>query len=83
MSAASSQDLREWLENEVLRPPSRRARPARSSTTTTKTIYKQRNIIERIVCRFKDRPRTATRFDSNIKNLVGAIALAATIIWWL
>ncbi|PYE31741.1 hypothetical protein C8J37_110123, partial [Rhizobium sp. PP-WC-1G-195] len=25
----------------------------------------------------------ATRFDRNIRNFMGAIALAATVIWWL
>ncbi|MDP9632392.1 UNVERIFIED_ORG: hypothetical protein J2W85_004478, partial [Ensifer adhaerens] len=25
----------------------------------------------------------ATRFDRNIKNFMGAIALAAAVIWWL
>ncbi|TCP75600.1 hypothetical protein C8J31_1311, partial [Rhizobium sp. PP-CC-2G-626] len=27
--------------------------------------------------------RIATRFDRNIRNFMGAIALAATVIWWL
>ncbi|TCQ03759.1 DDE family transposase, partial [Rhizobium sp. PP-F2F-G36] len=45
--------------------------------------YKQRNVIERMFCRLKDWRRIATRFDRNIRNLMGAIALAATVIWWL
>ena len=48
-----------------------------------KTVYKQRNIIERMFCRLKDWRRIPTRFDRNIKNFFAAIALAATVIWWL
>ena len=48
-----------------------------------KTVYRQRNIIERMFCRLKDWRRIATRFDRNIKNFITAIALAAAIIWWL
>ena len=48
-----------------------------------KAIYKQRNIIERMFCRFKDWRRIATRFDRNLKSFMAAIALAAIVIWWL
>ena len=48
-----------------------------------KTVYRQRNIIERMFCRLKDWRRIATRFDRNIKNFIAAIALAAAVIWWL
>ncbi|MGN6818082.1 MAG: transposase [Sphingomonas sp.] len=45
-------------------------------------IYKQRNVIERMFCRFKDWRRVAMRFDRNVKTFM-AIAIAATVIWWL
>ena len=48
-----------------------------------KTVYRQRNIIERMFCRLKDWRRIATRFDRNITNFIAAIALAAAVIWWL
>ena len=48
-----------------------------------KTVYRQRNIIERMFCRLKDWRRITTRFDRNIKNFIAAIALAAAVIWWL
>jgi hypothetical protein len=35
-----------------------------------RAIYKQRNIIERMFCRFKDWRRIATRFDRNLKNFM-------------
>jgi transposase len=48
-----------------------------------RAIYKLRNIIERMFCRLKDWRRIATRFHRNIKNFMGAIALAAAVIRWL
>jgi transposase len=45
-------------------------------------IYKQRNVIERMFCRFKDWRRVATRFDQNIKTFMATITMAATVIWW-
>ena len=43
-------------------------------------IYKQRNIVESMFCRFKDWRRVATRFDRNIKTFMATIAIAATVI---
>jgi len=34
-------------------------------------------------CRLKDWRRIATRFDRKVKTFMGAIALAAAVIWWL
>lgn len=48
-----------------------------------KVLYRQRNVVERMFCRFKDWRRIATRFDRNLATFMGAIALAATVIWWL
>lgn len=78
-----SQALREWLEQRGTRPviPPRKNRKVQFDYD--KTIYKQRNVIERMFCRLKDWRRIATRFDRNVKNFMGAVALAATVIWWL
>jgi transposase len=48
-----------------------------------KAVHKQRNFIERMFCGIKDWRRIATRFDRNVKNFMAAVALAATVIWWL
>jgi transposase len=78
-----SKDLRDWLQergtNAVI--PSRSNR--KSPYPYDKTLYKQRNIIERMFCRLKDYRRIATRFDRNVKNFLSAICLAATVIWWI
>ena len=78
-----SQALREWLDQrgtQAVIPP-RRNRKVQYDYD--RTIYKQRNVIERMFCRLKDWRRIATRFDRNIKNFMAAIALAAAVIWWL
>lgn len=46
-------------------------------------IYRQRNVVERIFCRFKGWRRGATRFDRNIKTFMATIAIAAFFMWWL
>jgi transposase len=78
-----SKALREWLEERgsqaVIPPRSNR----KIQYDYDKAIYKQRNIIERMFCRLKDWRRIATRFDRNLKNFMAAIAIAATVTWWL
>jgi transposase len=78
-----SQALREWLEARGTEPviPPRKNRKIQYDYD--KAIYKQRNVIERMFCRLKDWRRIATRFDRNITSFMGAIALAAAVIWWL
>ena len=70
-------------QNAEPRPSSHRARTGKVQYHYDKTVYRQRNIIERMFCRLKDWRRIATRFDRNIKNFIAAIALAAAVIWWL
>jgi putative transposase len=45
--------------------------------------YKLRNLIERMFCRLKDWRRIATRYDKLASNFAAAVAIAATLIWWL
>jgi len=77
------QALREWLDGRGAKP----ALPPRKNRKILydhdRAIYKQRNVVERIFCRFKGWRRIATRFDRNIKTLTGAISPAAAIIRWL
>lgn len=78
-----SDDLRGWLAGRgtkaVIPPKSNR----KIQIGYDRSIYKQRNVIERMFCRFKDWRRVATRFDRNIKTFMATIAIAATVIWWL
>ncbi len=78
-----SDALRNWLAErgtEAVIPPRQNRR---IQLHYDKAIYRQRNIIERMFCRFKDWRRIATRFDRKIACFMGAVALAATVIWWL
>ena len=45
--------------------------------------YKLRNLIERAFCRLKDFRRIATRYDKLARNFAAAVAIAATILWWV
>jgi transposase len=78
-----SQALREWLADRGTQPviPPRKNRKIQYDYDAA--IYRQRNVIERMFCRLKDWRRIATRFDRNLKSFMGAIALAAAVIWWL
>ncbi len=61
--------------------------PGRKSRKTTikydKRRYKRRNRIERMFGRLKDWRRVATRYDRSPNVFLSAIALAATVIFWL
>lgn len=46
-------------------------------------LYKQRNAIERMFGRLKDFRRIATRYDRLAQNYLAAVALAATVLFWL
>ncbi len=48
-----------------------------------KRRYRKRNSIEIMFGRLKDWPRVATRYDRCPKVFLSAIALAATVLFWL
>lgn len=78
-----SNDLRVWLAERgtiAVIPPKKHRK---IQLDCDPKIYKQRNVIERMFCRFKDWRRVATRFDRNIKTFMATIAIAAFVIWWL
>ena len=53
------------------------------SVSGDRQFYRQRNVVERMFCRFKDWRRVATRFDRNIKTFMATIAIAAFVTWRL
>ncbi len=77
------QELREWLEERGTKAviPPRKNRKVQYEYD--KAAYKQRNTIERMFCRLKDRRRIHTRFDRNVQNFMAAIVFAAAVTWWL
>ena len=48
-----------------------------------KRCYKRRNRIEIMFGRLKDRRRVATRYDRSPKVFLSAVALAATVMFWI
>jgi transposase len=48
----------------------------------SKTLYKQRNLVERMFAKLKDWRRIATRYDRCAHTLFLSICIAATIIFW-
>jgi transposase len=45
--------------------------------------HRGRNVIERMFCRMKDWRRIATRYDRLARNFLSAIAIVASVCFWL
>ena len=75
--------FREALQDKGIRPciPGRKSRA--ETVRYDKRRYKRRNRIEIMFGRLKDWRRVATRYDRCPKVFLSAIALAATVIYWL
>ncbi len=75
--------FRSALQDKGIRPciPGRksRAKPA----AYDKRRYRRRNRIEIMFGRLKDWRRVATRYDRSPKVFLSAVALAATVMFWL
>ena len=77
----------DWLRNDLkdkgIHPciPSRKSR--NKPVKYDKRRYKRRNRIEIMLGRLKDWRRVATRYDRCPKVFLSAIALAATVLFWL
>ena len=78
-----SNDLRAWLAERGTRAVIPPKKHRKTKLDFDPEIYRQRNIIERMFCRFKDWRRVAMRFDRNIKTFMATIAIAAFVTWWL
>ena len=71
--------MRSWLIERGATP----VIPSKSNRKVQIKHDRQRNVVERMFCRFKHWRRVATRFDRNIKTFMATIASAATVTWWL
>jgi transposase len=63
----------------VIPSTSARSRPR----PLNRRAYRARNVIERMFGRMEERRRIATRYDRLAKNFLSAIALVATVCFWL
>jgi transposase len=75
--------FREALKDKGIRPciPGRKSRGR--AVRHDKRRYKRRNRIEIMFGRLKDWRRIATRYDRCAKTFLSAVALAATVMFWL
>lgn len=61
----------------VIPPMPHRRRPHRFD----RTLYKERNLVERCFAKLKQFRRVATRYDKLLKNFRGFVLIAAIILW--
>ena len=47
-----------------------------------RSVYPDRNLVERLWCRLKDWRRVATRYDKLAANFLSGALIAATITYW-
>jgi len=78
-----SDKIRNALRARKIKPciPGRRGR--KRPVRYDKTLYKQRNVIERMFARLKDWRRVAMRYDRCPHTFFSAIVIAATVSFWL
>lgn len=77
----------DWFRETLVDKGAKPCIPGRKSRKKTvkydKRRYKRRNRIERMFGRLKDWRRVATRYERSPTVFLSAIALAATVIFWL
>ena len=77
----------DWFREALIDKDTKPCIPERKSRKKTvksdKRRYKRRNRIERMFGRLKDWRQVATRYDRSPNAFLSAIALAATVIFWL
>jgi transposase len=80
---ASADWLRDALNDRGIRPciPGRTSRG--KAVRYDKRRYRRRNRIEFMFGRLKEWRRVATRYDRCAKTFLSAVALAATVMFWL
>jgi transposase len=78
-----SAPLRQWLDQlgcQAVIPPRRNRKVLYPCDPS---LYRERNIIERTINRFKDWRRIATRFDRYAFVFLAALSIVAVVTWWI
>ena len=78
-----SDEFRDALEAKGIDPCIPPKRNRRRAIPFDKVLYKQRHKIENMFGRLKDWRRIHTRYDRCAHTFFSAIAIAATVIFWL
>lgn len=81
--AYDANSLRQLLADQgakaVIPSTTSRSQPIRYN----RTLYRERNLIERMFARLKDFRRIATRYDKLARNFLAGAMIAAAVVWWL
>ena len=75
--------FRDALKNKEIRPCILGRKSRGKAVRYDKRHYRRRNRIEIMFGRMKDWRRVATRYDRCATTFLAAVALAATVIFWL
>jgi transposase len=81
-TAYDSDPLREFLISRGTLPVIRPNPTRKNIPPFDEGRYRERNIVERAICRLKDWRRVATRYDKLARNFRATVVLAAIFIWW-
>ncbi len=71
------------MKDEEIKPCNQGRKSRGEPVKYDKHRYKERNHIEMMFGRLKDWRRVATRYDRCPKVFLSAVALAATVIFWI
>lgn len=81
--AYDANSLRQLLAAQHTKPVIPSTASRRQPIPYNRTLYRQRNVIERMFARLKDFRRVATRYDKLARNFLAGAMIVATLVWWL
>jgi transposase len=77
----SSRKIRAYLRRRGIRHTIPRKRNERRTGPFNRTLYRERNRVERLINRFKQFRRLATRYEKRADNYHGMWVIAAILLW--
>ena len=80
--AYSSHHIRDWLKGKKIRAViPRRHHEKRPNNGFDKTLYKERNRVERLIARLKQFGRIATRYEKTATSYLAMLTIGAILLW--
>jgi len=79
--AYSSQKIREKLRSQGATPIIPRKNNEKKRERFNKGLYRERNLIERLINRLKQNRRIATRYEKYAINYLAMLTIASIILW--
>jgi transposase len=79
--AYSSRAIRQYLRRHGIRMTIPRKRDERRTGPFARTLYRERNKIERLINRLKQCRRIATRYEKRAANYHAMLCLATIVLW--